>query len=683
MTQAGSDIRRYRVDDVVDKGVFGTVYRADRDAAGERSPVLIQVLCEDLQRDIEHLKGLRRLHRALRAAASPALVHTEGPIELEGKLVVVSEHIEGLSLREVLAGEPERTVPLDIALGLVQQIAEALSAVHTSRDPRGRDILPVHRDVQPENVLLTVEGEVRLVGTGVALTGFDPQRMELHGGVAYLAPERLDNEESAAIDIYAATLTFIELVLGKLPKTVASRPSDHERRILEFDQALERLGHPVGVRAMVREGLAFDPARRPPAAVLERVCHALRGGIARQELAEWVRPRVIRQLRSRYTAPGEWSGRVIEEGNRRRGTIPPSEIGPRGTAPQLAPPRATQPDIQPVAPSEPPPGALETRWDPESLPEIAEAPSAGGSYVSFPEEQLQPTFGDSGFEEPVTMQRPPPPGTRLDDTGRPMAPPPGPGPMAPPPGVGGFTPFAPPESTDDPATVLRPSPSDIETFQRAPDRGRSPLSANVGLSRALEDADSPDPATLIRDSAEIFGGLERSGLPSGFDGSEDSDDPATMIRPEVGLDATQQFSSDFASEAAGGFPAPELDDLPPRPGNPVVSLVVGAVGLVFALGLVGGVTYGIANYTTWVFERDSLCESKVAVGRDFVEAIKVRPRRPAQRILDDLEKDCMDEKVSLFSTDLVVQEVLRRVDDGHLTEFEDHKIRDRLRKASE
>ncbi|MEM6930856.1 MAG: protein kinase, partial [Myxococcota bacterium] len=217
MTQAGSAVRRYRVHDVLDKGVFGMVYRADREASGERSSVLIQVLCDDLQRDIEHLKGLRRLHRALRAAESPGLVHTEGPLELKGKLVVVSDHHEGLSLREVLDAEPGRIVPIDIALGIVQQIAATLADVHASRDPRGRDILPVHRDVRPGNVLLTADGDVRVVGTGVALTGFDPQRMELHGGVAYLAPERLDNEESAAVDIYATTLTFLELVLGKLP----------------------------------------------------------------------------------------------------------------------------------------------------------------------------------------------------------------------------------------------------------------------------------------------------------------------------------------------------------------------------------------------------------------------------------------------------------------------------------
>ncbi|MEO0599942.1 MAG: protein kinase [Myxococcota bacterium] len=683
MTQAGSEVRRYRVHDVLDKGVFGTVYRADREASGERSSVLIQVLCDDLQRDIEHLKGLRRLHRALRAAESPGLVHTEGPLELKGKLVVVSQHLEGLSLRDVLDAEPGRIVPIDIALGIVQQIAATLADVHASRDPRGRDILPVHRDVRPGNVLLTADGDVRVVGTGVALTGFDPQRMELHGGVAYLAPERLDNEESAAIDIYATTLTFLELVLGKLPKTVASRPSDHERRILEFDRALERMELPVGVRAMVREGLAFDPMRRPSAAVLERVCHALRGGIARQEVAEWVRPRVLRQLRQRPSSAGEWSGQVVEEGSRRRGTIPPGEMGPRGTAPQSAPPRATQPEMQPVEPS---PGAMETRWDPESLPDLPDAkPEA--AMVSFQDDPLGSSFGDDGFEEPVTMQRPPPPSARLGSDGRPLA---APGSLATPPGVGGpgpLSPMATPpggESIDDPATVIRPSQADIETYQRAPGRGRSPLASNFGLSQALDDVDSPDPATVIRSGASVFGGPDNPsspGLPTGFGGlGDDVDDPATMIRPELGLAETA-----FGGDVPGAFadPGTGIEEPEERRGNPVVSLVAGAVGLVFVLGLLGGAAYGVSNYTTLVFERDVLCEGKVSVGRAFVESTKVRPRRLAQRILDDVEVDCVDERVSLFNTDLVVQDFLRRADDGHITEFDDRKIRDRMRKASE
>lgn len=697
-------MRRYRVQDVLDQGTFGTTYRAERESAGHRRPVLVKLLCDELQRDIEHLKGLRRLNRALRATKSPGLIPTEGPIELDGKLVVVVDHQEGLSLRDVLDAETERTVPLDIALGLLQSISETLSAIHGSTDPRGRDIVPVHRDIQPANVFLTTEGEVRIVDAGVALTGFDPQRMELHGGVAYFAPERLDDEESPAIDVYAATLTFLELVLGKLPKTAASRPSDHERRVLEFDAALERLSAPVGVRAMVREGLAFDPLRRPRAAVLERVAFALRGGIARQELSEWVRPRVLRHLRHRSSAPGDWSGRTLEEGNRRRATVPPA-AEPRGTAPQSSPPRATSPSMQVVRPTfddEPDPSDPDTAWKTGQASEDSEP-----RYVSFPSgglaSSLQPP---GGFEEPVTEQRPPPPGARVDETGQvplapppggrvsstpiPLAPPPGGRPSAPPPGAPvPLAPMAPPpgsEDIDDPATVIRPAPSDIETFQRAPDRGLSPLTGSVSLSDSFGAGESlNDPATVIRDAADIFSTLDRpegAAIPGNF-GDEGYEDPATMIRgPQEMRDLFDAPPSSYGSDA--GVPSEVDRNIPPaRRGNPVVTLVLVAVALVFVIGLAGGVTYGISNYTTLVFDRDSLCQSKVAAGRDFVTSTKVRPRRETARILDDLENDCVDERVSLFSTDLVVQEVMRRADDGLLTEFEQHKVLDFLRKQTE
>jgi len=694
MTQAGSEVRRYRIEDVLEKSTFGTYYRADRESAGGRSPVVVKVLCDDLQRDIEHLKGLRRLHRALRAAEHPGLVPTEGPLELDGKLVVVSDYVEGMPLREILDAESDRTIPVDVALGIVQQIAEILAAVHASRDPRGRDILPVHRDVRPGNVLLTTEGDIRLVEAGVALSGFDANRMELHGGVAYLAPERLDNEESAAIDVYAMTLTFLELVIGKLPKTAASRPSDHERRILEFDDQLERLECPVGVRAMVREGLAFDPARRPSAAVLERVCHALRAGIARQEVPEWIRPRVLRLLRHRVSTPGDWSGRTLEEGARRRGTIPPAESAPM---PAL-PPRDPSLQAMARAPAASPPAS--TAWAPSSFDEPG---PTGEHLVSFDDDRRSAVMGSEfsdaevGYEDTATVQRPPPPGARLDADGAPRTAPPGLASQ----GIGGPVPLSPmatpsgAERTDDPATVIRPKPSDMETHQRAPDRGRSPLAGGLGLSDSLDpEGASHDPETVIRDAAQIFhdldrptGGMGGMALPGSFGGDESSDDPATMIRPELqmgeGFAPTGDYGTDGDFGDFGDFGDHALEGPPRRRGNPLVSMVIGAIGLVFVVGLLGGVTYGITNYTTTVYELDTLCESKVQRGREFVSSTKVRPRRLAQRLLDDVESDCVDEKLSLFNTDLVVQEILRRAGDGHLTEFEDHKIRDRLRKASE
>ncbi|MEM6930571.1 MAG: hypothetical protein AAF602_26780, partial [Myxococcota bacterium] len=312
----------------------------------------------------------------------------------------------------------------------------------------------------------------------------------------------------------------------------------------------------------------------------------------------------------------------------------------RGTAPQSAPPRATQPEMQPVEPS---PGAMETRWDPESLPDLPdEKPKA--AIVSFQDDPLASSFGDDGFEEPVTMQRPPPPSARRGIDGRPLSPP---GSLAAPPLVGGPGPLSP---------------------MATPPGGES----------------NDDPATVIRSGPSVFGGPDNPsspGLPTGFGGlGDDVDDPATMIRPELGLAETA-----FGGDVPGAFadPGTGIEEPEERRGNPVVSLVAGAVGLVFVLGLLGGAAYGVSNYTTLVFERDVLCEGKVSVGRAFVESTKVRPRRLAQRILDDVEVDCVDERVSLFNTDLVVQDFLRRADDGHITEFDDRKIRDRMRKASE
>jgi len=126
------------------------------------------------------------------------------------------EHVEGRNLRQLLDETGGLSERLACAIG--QGVAEALAAVHRAG--------LVHRDVKPENVLITPREEIRLMDLGLALARDGALRLsgtgDFVGTLLYAAPEQVLGEPvGPAADLYALGLLLVELVAGKHPGTVA------------------------------------------------------------------------------------------------------------------------------------------------------------------------------------------------------------------------------------------------------------------------------------------------------------------------------------------------------------------------------------------------------------------------------------------------------------------------------
>jgi hypothetical protein len=152
---------------------------------------------------------------------------------------MVTEFVDGRSLREALAGG---ALPADRAVGLVVEIADALSAAHEAG--------VVHRDLKPENVLLTPQGRVKLVDFGIAYVDLgDGSRLTVDGVIgtpAYMAPEQLaGGPVDARTDVYTAGLLLGEMLSGKGPLTRGEWPA--------FAQPID---------AIIKRCLQADPAAR-------------------------------------------------------------------------------------------------------------------------------------------------------------------------------------------------------------------------------------------------------------------------------------------------------------------------------------------------------------------------------------------------------------------------------------
>ncbi len=191
---------RYRIRTLLGTGGMGEVWRAFD--LKLRVDVALKALRADLLQHRPALETLRQEVRTAREVVSPNVCRVFDLVELEGHELVSMEYIDGETLQQLLA----QRSPLDLseARDLAAQMLAGLEAIHAAG--------LVHRDVKPENVMLTRAGRVVVMDFGIAgaLVG---QASDVAGTPAYMAPEQSKGEPlDARTDVYAAGLVLAEMV---------------------------------------------------------------------------------------------------------------------------------------------------------------------------------------------------------------------------------------------------------------------------------------------------------------------------------------------------------------------------------------------------------------------------------------------------------------------------------------
>jgi serine/threonine-protein kinase len=194
--------------------------------------------------------------------------------EQDGVLYLVMEWIEGVPLNQLIKGaRPHGGIPLPIAVRIAMQACAGLHAAHELKDRSGQLVGLVHRDVSPQNVLVTFDGVTKVVDFGIAkatVLGGASQNGKLKGKVSYMAPEQVKSEPiDRRIDVFAMGTLLYVLSTGKHPfrceneaatmyKICAPQPVLPPRKILP--------GYPAELERVVQQALAKDPAKRFPTA---------------------------------------------------------------------------------------------------------------------------------------------------------------------------------------------------------------------------------------------------------------------------------------------------------------------------------------------------------------------------------------------------------------------------------
>jgi serine/threonine-protein kinase len=197
------------VTDRIAAGGMGEVFRA-HDAVLARE-VAIKVLHRSLSSDNGFVDRFRREARAAAGLSHPNIVAVHDWGAVDGIYYMVMEFIRGVSAREILNAE---------GLLAPAQAADVLRQTLSALDHAHRQGI-VHRDVKPENIMITREGIVKVADFGLARAYADAQITQagmVTGTVQYLAPEQLQGEPAdPRTDLYSLGIVAYELLTGRIP----------------------------------------------------------------------------------------------------------------------------------------------------------------------------------------------------------------------------------------------------------------------------------------------------------------------------------------------------------------------------------------------------------------------------------------------------------------------------------
>ena len=256
---AGTLLSHYEIVALIGTGGMGTVYRARDTLLGRTVAIkLVDNVSDgifsstDLLQEAQHASALNH--------PNICTIHEVG--EAEGHRFIVMEHVEGRPLSEMIS---TTGLPLERVIGVGIQIAEAVAHAH--------DCGILHRDLKPLNVMVTLQGRVKIMDFGLATRAWTDEAAHaatrplaradtVAGTIAYMAPEVLQGHPAGvSSDIWALGATLYELTTGRLPFS-GRTTFELSAQILREPAPPLPSNVPSGLAAVIQRCLRKEPGER-------------------------------------------------------------------------------------------------------------------------------------------------------------------------------------------------------------------------------------------------------------------------------------------------------------------------------------------------------------------------------------------------------------------------------------
>jgi serine/threonine protein phosphatase PrpC len=219
----------------------------------------------DLRENADYLRRFAMEEWIARRIDSPHVLKAAPAHRERAALYVVTEFIEGQTLRQWIADNPKPD--LETVRGLVEQIAMGLRAFHRKE--------MLHQDLRPENIMINRDGTVKIIDFGaVRVTGVleadpDLENGDILGTHQYAAPEYFVGEPGTnRSDLYSLGVIAYELLTGHLPygpRMARATTRARQSRVGYTPVATYRQDLPVWIDAALKQAVLFDPFRRQKA----------------------------------------------------------------------------------------------------------------------------------------------------------------------------------------------------------------------------------------------------------------------------------------------------------------------------------------------------------------------------------------------------------------------------------
>jgi eukaryotic-like serine/threonine-protein kinase len=282
----GQQLGRYVLGTLLGQGGAASVYMARLDGPhGFERVVAVKVVHEHLMADRDFVAMFLDEANLACRLQHPNIVHVYELCREDQSLYLAMEYLQGQPLSRVYqrAQEWRQPLPFSLVAWIGARAADALGYAHDLRDDAGNALGVVHRDVSPDNLFVTYDGQVKLLDFGIARAAGRRSQTnlgQLKGKFRYMAPEyAMGLEFDSGLDIFALSATLYEAALGipafggdeqsALRKIVAGELSDPRQVRPDFPAPLWKL---------LEKGLSPRQEERPrPAAQFARSLDGVAG----------------------------------------------------------------------------------------------------------------------------------------------------------------------------------------------------------------------------------------------------------------------------------------------------------------------------------------------------------------------------------------------------------------------
>ena len=266
MEPAGQKFGQYTLLERIAVGGMAEVWKARmRGVEGFQKTVAIKKILPHMTDNADFVSMFIDEAKLAAQLSHPNIVHIYDLGKIGSDFYIAMEYVEGKDLRSLLNAARQRGVPLPLGLALLigVRVASALDYAHRKRDFEGREMALVHRDVSPQNVLISFDGDVKLCDFGIAKAvskAGQTQMGALKGKLQYMSPEQArGNLVDARSDIFSLATVLFEMLTGQ-----RLFDGDSEMSVLEAVRQVK-----------VRPPRQVDPAI--PREIDDLVMHALAG----------------------------------------------------------------------------------------------------------------------------------------------------------------------------------------------------------------------------------------------------------------------------------------------------------------------------------------------------------------------------------------------------------------------